>query len=113
MLEVAETESPIRLRSGDPVQAELAHPGPEVTRKRVVAINLRGARCNLLLGEAAGAIADHRGAFAEIEVEDARRVGDHGLAQAALGAVSRDLGGNLRCLARLARGARQKGAGRG
>ncbi len=78
MLDVAQSQPAIFLGRGDPVQAEFPHLGPEVARKRVVAVNLRGARGDLLLGEAAGAVADHRGALAEIEVEETGRVGDHG-----------------------------------
>ena len=78
MLEIAQAEPPIFLRRGDPVQAELPHLGPEVARKRVVAVDLRRARGDLLFGEAAGAVADHRGALAEIEVEGTGRVRDHG-----------------------------------
>ena len=44
VLEVAQGEPAIFLRRGDPMQAERAHLGPQVARKQVVAVNLRGAR---------------------------------------------------------------------
>src|ERR1700720_2542560 len=78
MREVAQAQAAIFLRRGNPVQAEFPHPRPQVARKRVVAVDLRGARSDLVLGENPGAVTDHRGALAEIEVEGTRRVGDHG-----------------------------------
>ena len=77
VLEVAQAEPAIFLRRGDPVQAERAHLGPEIAGKAVVAVDRRGARRDLLLGEGSGALADHLGAFAEVEVEATGRVGDH------------------------------------
>src|SRR5580704_3156633 len=78
MGEVAQAQAAIFLRRGNPVQAELPHPRPKVARKRVVAVDLRGARSDHVLGEGSGAVTDHRGALAESEVEGTRRVGDHG-----------------------------------
>ena len=80
MLEVAEPKPAVFLRRRDPVQAERAHFRPEVERKEVLAVDRRGARRDLLLGESAGAVSDHRGALAEVEIERTGRVGDHGLA---------------------------------
>ena len=77
MLEIAKAQAAILLRRGDPMQAEFSHLWPEVARKLIVAVDLSGARRDLLLCEAAGAVADHRGALAEIEVEETGRVGDH------------------------------------
>src|SRR5580704_11332391 len=78
MREVAQAQAAIFLRRGNPVQAQFPHPRPQVARKRVVAVDLRGARSDLVLGEGPGAVTDHRGALAEIEVEGTGRVGDHG-----------------------------------
>src|SRR5580704_7253074 len=78
MREVAQAQAAIFLRRGNPVQAQFPHPRPKVARKRVVAVDLRGARSDLVLGEGPGAVTDHRGALAEIEVEGSRRVRDHG-----------------------------------
>ena len=80
MLEIAEAEPAIFLRRGDPVQAERPHLRPEVAGKEVVAVDRRGARGDLLLGEGPGAVADHVGALAEVEVERTGSVGDHGRA---------------------------------
>src|ERR1700722_6786377 len=79
MREVAQAQAAIFLRRGNPVQAEFPHPRPQVARKRVVAVDLRGAWSDLVLGEGPGAVTDHRGALAEIEVEGTGRVGYHGL----------------------------------
>src|SRR5208337_4042636 len=77
--EIAEAEAPVGLRRGDPMQAERSHFRPEIARKKVVAVDGRSARRDFLLGEAFGAVADHFGALAEVEVERSWGVGDHRL----------------------------------
>ena len=54
MLEVAQAQAAVFLRRGDPMQAERAHLRPEVAGKEVVAVDRRGARRDLLLGEGRG-----------------------------------------------------------
>jgi hypothetical protein len=60
------------------MQAERTDPGPEVARKLVAPVDLGGARRDLVCGEVAHGIADRVRGFAEIEVEHAMQVGNHG-----------------------------------
>src|ERR1700677_886680 len=78
MGEVAEAQAALFLGRGDAVQSEFPHPRPQVAWECVVAVDLRGARSDFVRGEVSGAVADHRSALAEIEVELTRRVGNHG-----------------------------------
>ena len=77
MAEIAESEAAVFLRRGDPVQPERAHLGPQVARKAVVAVDLGGARRNLVVGEGARRFADQIRGFAEVEIERGGAVGDH------------------------------------
>jgi hypothetical protein len=78
VLEVAESQPAIFLRGGDPVQAERPHFRPQIAGKKIVAVDCGGARRDLLLREGSRALADHLGALAEVELERAGGVGDHG-----------------------------------
>ena len=78
MFEIAEAEAAILLAHRDPVQAQLAHRGPQLlARKPVLAIDLFGQRRDLFVGEARDGVADHLAAFAELEIEIGG--GAHGL----------------------------------
>ena len=77
VLEIAEPGSAPFLLDGDAVQAELAELGPEVARKGVAAVDLVGARRDLVGGEAAHAVAQHVGGLAQAEIEAANVVHAH------------------------------------
>src|SRR5208282_223122 len=79
VVEIAEPQATVFLGRGDPVQAERTYLRPEVAREEVVAVDRRRPRRDLLLGESFRALADHLGALAEVEIEAARGVGNHGL----------------------------------
>ena len=81
MLEIAEAQAPVFLGRGDPVEPQRPHLRPKIAWEKIVAVDRRGARGDLLLGEGFCALADHLGALAEIEVERSWGVGDHGGAQ--------------------------------
>jgi hypothetical protein len=77
MLEIAEPCAAILLRHRDAVQAERAHLRPEIARELVGLVDCLGARRDLLLREIMDRVADRVGGLAEIEIERARRVGEH------------------------------------
>ena len=77
MLEVAEPGAAPFLLDGDAVEAELAELGPEVAREGIAAVDLVGARRDLVGGKAAHALAQHVGGFAEAEVEAADVIHAH------------------------------------
>src|SRR5205814_822267 len=62
-------EASILLLDGDPVQPELTHLGPQVARKLVRGVDLRGDRLDLVLGKAPRRLADRVGHLAEVEIE--------------------------------------------
>ena len=78
MLEIAEAGAAMLLLDRDAVQAEGAHLGPQVAREGVGPVDLVGARRDALLREVAHGGADGIGGVAEIEVELAGGVRDHG-----------------------------------
>ncbi len=68
VLEVAEAKAAPVLLDGDPVQAELAHLGPELARELVGGVDLGGERGDAVGGETRGRLADGVGGLAEPEV---------------------------------------------
>ena len=78
MLEIAEAGAAIFLLDRDAVQAERADLRPEVARELVGAVDLGGARRDLVGGEVGDRLADGVGGLAEVEIEHFLRVGDHG-----------------------------------
>jgi hypothetical protein len=62
-------EPTVGLGHGDSVEAEFAHPRPQVAREFVLAVDLLGTRGDHLVGEAGDGLADHRGVLAEAEIE--------------------------------------------
>jgi hypothetical protein len=80
MLEISQARSAIFLLDGDPVQAERADFRPQVAGKLVAAVDLGGARRDLVGRESMHGFADGVRGFAEIEIEDPIHVGDHGRA---------------------------------
>ena len=77
MGEVAEAEAAVLLLDRDAVEPERPHLGPEVAREGVGAVDLLGPRRDLLLREAAHAVADRLGGLAQAEIELTRGVRDH------------------------------------
>src|SRR5947209_6070153 len=77
MFEIAETGAAKLFFDRDSVQADRTHFRPEVARELVGAVDLGGARRNLILGEITCGRADHLGGLAEVEVEAGGDVGDH------------------------------------
>src|SRR5262249_56300490 len=77
MVEVTESGAAPFLLDRDPMQAELAELRPEVTREGVAAVDLVGARRDLVGGETAHAVAQHVGGLAQAEVEAADVVYAH------------------------------------
>jgi hypothetical protein len=78
MLEVAEAGAAVILLDRDAVQSEGSHLGPQIARKSVALVDLVGARSDPRLGEVAHRLPDGLGGLAEIEVELAGGVQDHG-----------------------------------
>ena len=78
MLEIAEPGAAPLLLDRDAVHAELAELRPEVAREGVAAVDLVGARRDLVGGEAAHAVAQHVGGLAQAEIEAAKVVDAHG-----------------------------------
>ena len=74
VLEIAEAGPAIFLLDGDAVQAERADLGPEVARKLIAAVDLGGARRDLVLRERMHGLADRIRGLAEVEVEKQRPV---------------------------------------
>src|SRR5690606_2020929 len=77
VLEIAEADAAIFLLDGDAVQTELSHPGPEVPREFIGAVDLRRTRSDMVLREVPHGFADRIGGLAEIEIENLGRVRDH------------------------------------
>src|SRR5450756_2939827 len=77
MLEIAEAGAAILLLYGNAVQAERAHLRPQVARKCIAAIDLRGARRDAVLSKAADRFAQHVDIGPEAEIEARPAVGDH------------------------------------
>ena len=69
MLEIAEPRPAPFLLDRDAVHAELAELGPEIARKGVAAVDLVGARRDLVGGKAAHAVAQQVGGLAEVEIK--------------------------------------------
>ena len=69
MREIAESGTAQLRLHGDPEQPELAEPRPEVARKSVLAIDVRGTRCDLRRREFAHGLAQQVDVFAEAEIE--------------------------------------------
>ena len=78
MAEITEAEAAIFLRRGDPVQPKRAHFRPQIAGKAVVAVDLGGARRNLIVGKLARRLTDRVRVFAEVKIERGGAVGDHG-----------------------------------
>ena len=78
MLEIAEAGAAILFLDRDAVQAEGAELRPQIARELVAAVDRVGARRDLGLREVAHRVADGVGVLAEIEVEIAGGVGEHG-----------------------------------
>src|SRR6185437_227939 len=72
------------LFDGDAQQAERAHLRPEIARKRVALVDLRGARRDLIFGEIMHRLAQHGDLVAEIVIE----TGDSAHSAASAGWVS-------------------------
>ena len=77
VLEITQARSAPFLLDRDAVHAELAQLRPEIAREGVAAVDLVGARRNLVGGEVAHAVAQHIGGFAEAEIEAAGIVDAH------------------------------------
>src|SRR5215470_13187474 len=77
MLEIAEPGAAPLLLDRDAVRAELAELRPEIARKGVAAIDLVGARGDLVGGEVTHAVAQHVGGLAQAEIETADVVHAH------------------------------------
>ena len=77
MLEIAQSRPAILLLDGDAVQAQLAHPGPQLARKAVGLVDLGGDRRHLGRREALDLLAQRVGSLAKAEIEGRHRVGDH------------------------------------
>ena len=75
MLEIAEAGAAIFLLDRDAVQAERAHLRPQVAREDIVAVDLVGARRDLVLREAADRLAQHVDVGAEPEIEARQALG--------------------------------------
>ena len=69
VLEIAEPGAAPFLLDRDAVHAELAQLRPQVAREGVAAVDLVGARRDLVGGEAAHAVAQHVGGLAEAEIK--------------------------------------------
>ena len=67
--QVAEVAAAVLLLDRHAVQAERAELRPEVGRKDVVAVDVGGARRDLVVGELLHRIAQHRDRLAEVEGE--------------------------------------------
>src|SRR5215469_10203399 len=78
MLEIAEPCPAIFLLDRDAMQPERADLRPEVARKLIALVDLGGARRDLIAGEIVNGFANCVRGFAEVEIEDAVRVGNHG-----------------------------------
>ena len=78
MLEIAQAGAAVGLGHGDAEQAQIAELAPQITGEFIVGVNRRGARRDLVGGEAAHGIADHVGGLAEAEIEGGKLVADHG-----------------------------------
>ena len=77
MREIAQPGAAVLLLDGDAEQAELAHLRPQIAREGVGAVDLVGARRDLVGREAAHAVAQHVGGLAEAEIEAAQVVPQH------------------------------------
>src|SRR6266702_8868970 len=75
MLEIAKAGSAIFLFHRDAVQAERTNLGPEVARKLVAAVDLGGARRDLVLRESMHRLANRIRGFTQVEIEHSMRVG--------------------------------------
>src|SRR4051812_29681121 len=78
MLEIAEAGAAVFFFNGDAQQPELAHLRPQLARELIAAVDLVGARRDLVLRKFARGLAQHVDLFAEAEIETAPGVGDHG-----------------------------------
>ena len=79
VLEIAQPRAAVLLLDRDAVQAEIAHPGPQLAREAVGLVDLRRDRRHFRRGEALDLVAQRVGGLAEAEVERRHRIGDHGL----------------------------------
>src|SRR5215203_2965229 len=77
MRQIAEARTAELLLDRDAEQPLRAHLGPELARKFVAAVDLIGARRDLVLREAVDAPAQHFDVFAKTEVETFPGIGDH------------------------------------
>ena len=77
VLEIAEAGAAEFLLDRDAVHAERAELGPQIARERVGAVDLVGARRDLVGREAAHALAQHVGGLAEVEPQARKIAGNH------------------------------------
>src|SRR5262249_26340347 len=75
--QVAEPRAAELLLDRDAMQPERAHARPQVARERVGAVDLAGARRDLVGRESAHSVAQRVDVLAEAEVEAAPGIGDH------------------------------------
>src|SRR5690606_7781060 len=73
----AEAGAAIFLFHGNAVQAERAHPGPEVAREFVFAVDLVGARGDAVTGEIGHRLPQHVDVRSKPEIEARPGIGDH------------------------------------
>src|SRR6516164_4548531 len=78
MFEIAEPRPAIFLLDRNAVQAERADLGPEIAGELVGLVDLGGTRGDLVARETVHRLADGIRSLAEIEIEDATSIGDHG-----------------------------------
>src|SRR5207244_9221768 len=67
--EIAHRRAAVFILDGDAENSEVAHLAPQVRRKRVRPVDLRGTRRDLVRGELPDAVAQHVDRFAMMEVE--------------------------------------------
>src|SRR5262249_54045072 len=77
VLEIAQTRAAVLLLHGDAVQAELAHPGPQLARETIGLVELGRDRRHFGRGKALDLLAQGVGRLAEVEVERRNRIGNH------------------------------------
>src|SRR4029077_7968412 len=77
MFEIAETGAAKLLLDRDAMHPELAEFWPQLARKRIAAVDLFGARRDVVGREAAHAVAQHVGGLAQPEIKPAETVGEH------------------------------------
>jgi hypothetical protein len=77
MRQVAQARAAEFFLDRDPVQPDASHLGPQVARKLVAAVDLLGARRDLVLRERLHGLAQLVDLVAETKIEAGPRIGDH------------------------------------